>query len=583
MTSLQLSSSSLPNDYDGVETKMQQSLQYIFESSLPCSNRLSIDLLTPGLNPRMEQKAMLMQEFLFDLVAASFKVLEQRFSNIVIVFTSTGDVASFQKHCFRWSISVSDKISLADLASIDRIANQNPNGNINNENTDVDCVLIVAAKNNVGDPVIRTISRLCLNSPNIQFLFLNCDLSDKVATGMKDKSVRDDFRSSIQPAFYFRNIVRTSRPSLVPTEVGALIYTAQNQWEIFLVNENDIYGPGSLNRFMKQAMFARDPNDPTAFNPPRYVKAGTYFKMPTRDELDSIVSKAENLIARAEREQAARIVALGMKSTEDVSDEIISLAAADKILDYISRGYKDTKIESIIAACIYLSENSSSTRLSLIPTSSIATTTLIPDDNVLNDSLNSVSSESVGNQRMGLLDLESSDASTVSVSGKSSSTSFQNNSIKNKIPQLYQNSLITLELVFEIVIPSDIIGLTNPNSDSLAKNCKINYFSDSKPSLELNFNGNDKITKFIKTSKAMFGITKAQLTGVLSPSKSIPFGFDFNVENQKLFGMVSRPPITADETVFTEQVIHSEKDKFYLLRSYSSSSSENKFSLWIKA
>ena len=44
--------------------------------------------------------------------------------------------------------------------------------------------------------------------------------SDRVASGMQDRSARESFRSSIAPSFYFRNIVRTSRPSLVPYELG---------------------------------------------------------------------------------------------------------------------------------------------------------------------------------------------------------------------------------------------------------------------------------------------------------------------------------------------------------------------------
>ena len=42
---------------------------------------------------------------------------------------------------------------------------------------------------------------------------------------MQDRSGRESFRSSILPSFYFRNIVRTARPSLVPFEVGTLLYS----------------------------------------------------------------------------------------------------------------------------------------------------------------------------------------------------------------------------------------------------------------------------------------------------------------------------------------------------------------------
>lgn len=115
----------------------------------------------------------------------------------------TGDAAGFQKHCSRFRVDIPDNIIPTDV-------------NINRLDPSIDCVVFVAAKNNVGDPVINEIRKIRRTYPNLCGLLINCDLSDKVLSGgMKGKAERDSFRTSISPAFYFRNIVSISRPSMV--------------------------------------------------------------------------------------------------------------------------------------------------------------------------------------------------------------------------------------------------------------------------------------------------------------------------------------------------------------------------------
>jgi hypothetical protein len=78
----------------------------------------------------------------------------------------------------------------------------------------------------------------------------------------------------------------------VPIEVGAIIFQPSKGWQVFAVNDDDIFGPGSLNRFMKQAVFKRDVADPTSFNPPQMVLAGSFASKPGRDDFDDILAKA---------------------------------------------------------------------------------------------------------------------------------------------------------------------------------------------------------------------------------------------------------------------------------------------------
>ena len=46
-----------------------------------------------------------------------------------------------------------------------------------------DCAIFIATKNNVGDPVIRTVQAICEMYTNLTAIFLNCDLSDRVTSG----------------------------------------------------------------------------------------------------------------------------------------------------------------------------------------------------------------------------------------------------------------------------------------------------------------------------------------------------------------------------------------------------------------
>ena len=133
-----------------------------------------------------------------------------------------GDAAGFQKHCSRYQIEIPDSIIPTDVG-IDRL------------DASVDCVVFIAAKNNVGDPVINEIRLIHSTFPKLFCLFLNCDLSDKVLSGgMKSKGERDGFRNAIEPSFYFRNLVSISRPTLVEKRIHFLIVIAFGFIDCFL-------------------------------------------------------------------------------------------------------------------------------------------------------------------------------------------------------------------------------------------------------------------------------------------------------------------------------------------------------------
>jgi len=308
------SSRLIPANYDQVESLAAASLiEALTSSSNSTENKLfSIDVLTPGLNPKLEQKASLQQELLFSLALSllpslfSYFCVNVAFNEdadnseeiIQYVFSSAGDAAGFGKYCRQSRVKFLYPVKLTAIESaVSSLASS----------TTARCAVFINAKNNVGDPVIREVQKICEENSKITFIFLNCDLSEKVAS-MRDRLIREKFRTSIKPVFYFRNLVEIVRPSLTPFEIGAILFTPRNAWQVFAVNEGDIVGPGSLNRYMKQAAFKKNPGDPTGVNPPRFVLAGNYPNdPPQRGDIDSILAKATFSVNRNAEAGSLRI------------------------------------------------------------------------------------------------------------------------------------------------------------------------------------------------------------------------------------------------------------------------------------
>jgi hypothetical protein len=86
-----------PNDYESVQKNMIRSLAKTLDLE-PEKKRLTVDVLTPGLNPRLEQKAILMQEYLFRLVMAACGPTSKKFNRVQLLFPSIGDAAGFNKY-----------------------------------------------------------------------------------------------------------------------------------------------------------------------------------------------------------------------------------------------------------------------------------------------------------------------------------------------------------------------------------------------------------------------------------------------------------------------------------------------------
>ena len=84
-----------PSTYSRVEKDCLNSINKFIQLQAQCK-RLSVDVLTPGLNPKLEQKAILLQEYLFALVYEISLILSVQFNNVKLYFPSIGDAASYQ-------------------------------------------------------------------------------------------------------------------------------------------------------------------------------------------------------------------------------------------------------------------------------------------------------------------------------------------------------------------------------------------------------------------------------------------------------------------------------------------------------
>ena len=116
-----------------MKTSLSESL-----SQSPSSKLLSLDLLTPGLNPKLENKAILMKEYLYDIATSILPAIiaqhdTGKFRNAKLMFSSIGEAAGFQKYCYQMEVQVPSFIEFTDLDGR-RISD------------DDDCLVFVAAR-----------------------------------------------------------------------------------------------------------------------------------------------------------------------------------------------------------------------------------------------------------------------------------------------------------------------------------------------------------------------------------------------------------------------------------------------------
>jgi hypothetical protein len=329
-----LTTRSVPASYQDVETLFSKTIkESIPDIKRGINKKYSVELRTPGLNDKIEQSAIVSKDLLYEVAKALFPILISDFSSVKFMFASMGDAAGFLSYCNRRNVRIPPSLALTEIG-LDRV------------NSGDDCLVVIGARNNVGDPVLRDIKLITDTYSSAVCILLNCDFSDRVTTGMTDRKIRDDYRNTYQPLFYFRNIVSIIRPSQVPLEKGVLLFTPSSSWELYAVDESVIVGPGSLNRFMKTPAFMKSKSDPTSDNPPNFLLAFTFESMPRRDDIDEKLSAASFKIERLVEQ---KLKMLNYRSEDDAIRFLCSIASDITNLDASDNG-------AILGAVEYLFE-----------------------------------------------------------------------------------------------------------------------------------------------------------------------------------------------------------------------------------
>lgn len=159
----------VPNSFDACKDGLLSSVEFLHSTTSECM-RYSIDLLTPGLNPKLEQKAIMRMEYTFGLLIALMESLSSKHETTLFMFQSMGDAAGFQKYCSQVGVVIPDNVALTELDS-----------RYMSCDVAISCALIIKARNHVGDPVLDRMREICDDiSPSTLYLFFNCDWTDRV-------------------------------------------------------------------------------------------------------------------------------------------------------------------------------------------------------------------------------------------------------------------------------------------------------------------------------------------------------------------------------------------------------------------
>ncbi len=168
----------VPATFEAAKSQMNNALYDSLVDSSGPGKKFSMQLLTPGLNEKLEQKVIMRSEYLYDLIASTFPVVSNKFCASLYMFKSMGDAAGFQKYCWQMGIPIPDNIVLTEIGT----------RYLELQDVQIDCCMFINARNHVGDPVLDVIYEICTNvSPQSQYLFLNCALEDKVSRWLKSK------------------------------------------------------------------------------------------------------------------------------------------------------------------------------------------------------------------------------------------------------------------------------------------------------------------------------------------------------------------------------------------------------------
>mmetsp|Transcript_7575 Transcript_7575/g.11341 ORF Transcript_7575/g.11341 Transcript_7575/m.11341 type:complete len:521 (+) Transcript_7575:59-1621(+) len=318
---------SMPNSLDEISNQALNNLYNSFQDNL---KRLKVDILVPGLNPKLENSAPyntgLLLAFLHSLLSA-FK----QFKSVKVLFSSAGDAGLALKTFsdMKWEKHNSEFGFLSENIA---------------ESNGTEAIIIVKPINSVGDPVILEVEKISTTLPKATIVLMNSDLEEKVALGIIERDRRTNFLKTFKQAYYFRNLVVITRPSMVPIEKGGIVYMHNHGWGVFSFDiRKSNYGPGSLNRYMNQGVYKRDMTDPTSKYPPKFYLIEKFKQEPTKEQISSCIEYSFQYINK-----------IGIQEASEKSSSVDSVEEAKLIMKEASLSSKAHHEEKIINAIFFL-------------------------------------------------------------------------------------------------------------------------------------------------------------------------------------------------------------------------------------
>ncbi|CAM9109817.1 unnamed protein product, partial [Phaeothamnion confervicola] len=186
--------------------------------------RLQVDILLPGLNPKLENSAPYSPALLLSLLREVLSAFDDC-ASVKVLFSSAGDAAMAQKAYSdaAWPLNTNVRFGGCIRTAVGPAD---------------DAVLIVSPRNSVGDPVILEVEAVVAAAPHAAVLLFNPDLGEKVALGIRERDRRNSFLGTFRQVFYFRNLFFLRRPDLVPLEKGALMRRYDEDWSVWVTDDD---------------------------------------------------------------------------------------------------------------------------------------------------------------------------------------------------------------------------------------------------------------------------------------------------------------------------------------------------------
>jgi len=205
--------------------------------------RIRCDVLVPGLNEVIENRFPYDESTMFDIAfrLATFVTPMK----VKLLFESAGTAASAKEYYMR-SIGkeLPPTLSFGTFSSArvirDRVNQQGDDMTPEVRADDLcDIYMVVRPKDNRGDSVILAVEQAVQKLPGATWVLLNPILEDTVGGytfGIRETDRRRSFLSQFEIVYLYRGLFLIQRPSLIPSERGAILKNLGQPYRVFKLN-----------------------------------------------------------------------------------------------------------------------------------------------------------------------------------------------------------------------------------------------------------------------------------------------------------------------------------------------------------